>query len=64
MVPAAALLVLYAVTDMIPFEGAYYLQWGPLPGFLHMVPMLVGLRLSGRVLAGWLTSFLFFQITR
>src|SRR5712692_1568913 len=51
--------------DMIPFEGHYYLQWGPFPALLHLAPRLAGLRLSDRVaciLAGWLTALVFLEI--
>ncbi len=51
--------------DMIPYEGRYYLQWGPFPGLVHLLAKLIGLPLSDRVaciLAGWLTSLVFLQI--
>jgi hypothetical protein len=54
-----------ALQDMIPFEGRYYLQWGPFPGVLHMAAKLAGLLLSDRVaclLAAWLASVVFFDI--
>ena len=53
------------IHDMIPFEGRYYIQWGPLPGIFHAVPKVVGLALSDRVaciLTGWLTSLVFLAI--
>ena len=53
------------IHDMIPFEGFYYIQWGPLPGIFHAGAKLVGLALSDRVaciLAGWLTSLAFLGI--
>ncbi|MEX2302577.1 MAG: hypothetical protein WD733_16660 [Bryobacterales bacterium] len=52
--------------DMIPYQGRYYLQWGPTPGLFHLVPRVFGVNLSDRVaclLAGWLSSLLFLQIT-
>ena len=51
--------------DMVPFEGRYYLQWGPLPAILHLLPKLIGANLSDRVaciLAGWLTCLVFVEI--
>lgn len=51
--------------DMIPYQGRYYPQWGPLPIVLHLTARLVGLNLSDRVaclLAGLLTAWLFFEI--
>ncbi len=51
--------------DMIPFEGRYYLQWGPLPGILHALPKLFGITLSDRVAclaANWLASLVFLRI--
>jgi hypothetical protein len=53
------------IHDMIPFEGRYYIQWGPLPGIFHALPKVVGLALSDRVaciLTGWLTSLVFLAI--
>ncbi|MDA1312954.1 MAG: hypothetical protein O2968_06435 [Acidobacteria bacterium] len=53
------------IHDMIPFEGRYYLQWGPLPGIFHAGAKLVGLALTDRlacILAGWLTSLVFLGI--
>lgn len=53
------------IHDMIPFEGRYYIQWGPLPGIFHALPKIVGLSLSDRVaciLTGWLTSLVFLAI--
>ena len=35
--------------DMIPFENHYYLQWGPFPALLHLLPRAIGARLSDRV---------------
>lgn len=52
--------------DMIPFEGRYYLQWGPTPGLFHFIPRVFGVNLSDRVaclLAGWISALLFLQIT-
>jgi hypothetical protein len=52
--------------DMIPYQGRYYLQWGPAPGLLHFIPRVFGVNLSDRVaclLAGWASSLLFLQIT-
>lgn len=51
--------------DMIPYQGRYYLQWGPLPITFHLATRLVGLNLSDRVaclLAGLLSAWLFFEI--
>ncbi len=51
--------------DMIPFEGHYYLQWGPFPALLHLAPRLARVRLSDRVaciLAGWLTALVFLEM--
>lgn len=51
--------------DLVPFEGRYCLQWGPLPGVLHLIPKLFGAGLSDRVaciLAGWLTCLVFLEI--
>ncbi len=51
--------------DLIPYQGRYYLQWGPFPMALHLAARLAGLRLSDRVaciLAGWLTSLIFFEM--
>ncbi|HYM13580.1 MAG TPA: hypothetical protein VEU62_22760 [Bryobacterales bacterium] len=48
--------------DMIPFEGHYYLQWGPFPAVLHVAAKLAGASLSDRaacLLAGWLTALVF-----
>jgi hypothetical protein len=51
--------------DMIPYQGRYYLQWGPLPIAFHLMARLAGLNLSDRVaclLAGLLSAWLFFEI--
>ena len=51
--------------DMVPFEGRYYLQWGPVPAVFHLVVKLAGWELSDRVaclLAGWLASLAFLGI--
>ncbi len=51
--------------DMIPYQGHYYLQWGPLPLVFHVAARLVGLNLSDRVAcltAGLLSAALFFEI--
>ncbi len=51
--------------DMIPLEGHYYLQWGPFPAVLHLIPKLVGMNLSDRVacmLVGCLISLVFLEI--
>lgn len=53
------------LVDMIPYEGRYYLQWGPFPGLLHLAPQLVGLTLTDRVasiLATWLGAWLLLEI--
>lgn len=52
--------------DMIPYQGRYYLQWGPAPGLFHFIPRVFGVNLSDRMaclLAGWVSSLLFLQIT-
>ena len=51
--------------DMVPFEGRYYLQWGPVPALFHVLAKLGGGELSDRVaciLAGWLASLVFLRI--
>jgi hypothetical protein len=51
--------------DMIPYQGRYYLQWGPLPIVFHLAARLAGRNLSDRVaclLAGLLGAWLFFGI--
>ena len=51
--------------DMVPFEGRYYLQWGPVPAVFHLLAKLGGGELSDRVaciLAGWLASLAFLRI--
>ena len=53
------------VHDMIPFEGRYYLQWGPVPALFHMATKLIGLTLSDRaacLLIAWLTTLVFWEI--
>ncbi len=53
------------IHDMIPFEGRYYIQWGPFPGIFHAAAKLVGATLTDRVaciLTGWLTSLVFLGI--
>ena len=53
------------VHDMIPFEGRYYLQWGPVPALFHMAAKLIKLTLSDRVaclLIAWLTTLVFWRI--
>jgi hypothetical protein len=52
--------------DMIRYHGRYYLQWGPAPGLIHLIPAVFGVNLSDRVaclLAGWASSLLFLHIT-
>ncbi len=52
--------------DMIPYQGHYYLQWGPLPILFHLAAQVVGLNLSDRVaslLAGLISAWLFLEIT-
>jgi hypothetical protein len=52
--------------DMIRFQGRHYLQWGPTPGLIHLIPAVFGLNLSDRVaclLAGWATSLLYLYTT-
>ena len=51
--------------DMIPYQGRYYLQWGPFPMLFHVAARLAGLNLSDRVVclaAGLLSAWLFFEI--
>ena len=51
--------------DLIPFEGRYYLQWGPFPAVPHAAAILAGASISDRLvclLAGWLTAVLFLEI--
>ena len=53
------------VHDMIPFEGRYYLQWGPVPALFHMAAKSISLTLSDRVaclLIAWMTTLVFWQI--
>ena len=53
------------IHDMIPFEGHYYIQWGPFPGIFHAAAKLVGTPLTDRVaciLSAWLTSLIFLAI--
>jgi len=53
------------LVDMIPFEGRYYLQWGPFPGLLHWAGEIIGTGLSDRVatlLATWLGAWVFLEI--
>ena len=52
--------------DMVPFEGRYYLQWGPVPALFHLIVKIGGGELTDRVaciLAGWLASLAFLRIT-
>lgn len=54
-----------SIWDLIPYEGHYYLQWGPFPALLHLAVKWMGTELSDRVacvMAGWLTALLFFSI--
>jgi hypothetical protein len=51
--------------DMIPFQGHYYLQWGPFPGALHLIFRLFDSTLTDRVaclVAGWLSALVFLEI--
>ena len=53
------------VHDMIPYEGRYYLQWGPVPALFHMAAKSTSLTLSDRVaclLIAWLTTLVFWRI--
>ncbi|MCZ6489492.1 MAG: hypothetical protein O7A06_03050 [Acidobacteria bacterium] len=53
------------IWDLIPYEGHYYLQWGPFPALLHLAVKWLGTELSDRaacVIAGLLTALLFFSI--
>jgi hypothetical protein len=53
------------LVDMIPYEGRYYLQWGPFPVLFHLLVRPLGLALSDRMaclLAGWLTALVFLEI--
>jgi 4-amino-4-deoxy-L-arabinose transferase-like glycosyltransferase len=51
--------------DLIPFQGRYYLQWGPFPALLHAAARLLGASLSDRLVclvAGWLTAVVFLDL--
>ena len=53
------------LVDMIPYQGRYYLQWGPFPVLFHLLARPLGLTLSDRmvcILAGWLTALVFLEI--
>jgi hypothetical protein len=53
------------LVDMIPYEGRYYLQWGPFPVVFHLLARPLGFVLSDRLaclLAGWLTALVFLEI--
>jgi hypothetical protein len=53
------------VHDLIPFEGRYYLQWGPFPAMLHALARVLHVPLTDRLLcmlAGWLTCLVFLGI--
>ncbi len=55
----------YYLHDMIPYEGKYYLQWGPVPALFHLACKLVGFTLTDRVacmLTGWVSSLVFLSI--
>lgn len=52
------------LVDMIPYEGRYYLQWGPFPVVFHLLLKPFGIALSDRVVcvaAGWLTALVFLE---
>ncbi len=53
------------LVDMIPYQGQYYLQWGPFPVLFHLAARMMGFALSDRaacLLAGWLTALVFLEI--
>jgi hypothetical protein len=53
------------LVDMIPYEGRYYLQWGPFPVIFHLLARPFRLVLSDRMaclLAGWLSALVFLEI--
>ena len=53
------------IHDMVPFEGRYYIQWGPVPAVPYLFARLAGFPLSDRiacVVTGWLTSLVFLGI--
>ena len=53
------------LVDMIPYQGRYYLQWGPFPVLFHLLVRPLGLTLSDRVVcivACWLTALVFLEI--
>ncbi len=53
------------LVDMIPYEGRYYLQWGPFPVLFHLFVRPFGFSLSDRaacLIAGWLTALVFLEI--
>ncbi len=53
------------IHDMVPFEGRYYIQWGPVLALPYVFAKLAGFPLSDRItclLTGWLTSLVFFGI--
>ncbi len=55
------------LTDMIPYNGRYYFQWGPFPVLFHLASRLVGVRLTDRVfclIVGWLTALCFLAVIR
>ena len=52
--------------DMIPYQGHYYLQWGPFPLLFHIAARVAGFNLSDRVaslLAGLAAAWLLLEIT-
>ncbi|MEZ5361198.1 MAG: hypothetical protein R2748_02370 [Bryobacterales bacterium] len=55
------------LTDMIPYNGRYYFQWGPFPVLFHLALRMVGVRLTDRVfclVVGWLTALCFLGVIR
>ena len=55
------------LTDMIPYQGRYYFQWGPFPVVFHLALRTIGIRLTDRVfclIVGWLTALCFLAAIR
>lgn len=55
------------LTDMIPYQGRYYFQWGPFPVVFHLALRMIGIRLTDRVfclVVGWLTALCFVAVIR
>ena len=55
------------LTDMIPYQGRYYFQWGPFPVLFHLGLRMIGIRLTDRLfclIVGWLTALCFLAVIR